>query len=68
MADNFISEKIEKEIVSILGNNKSMINFNLDGNRLSKACLNKVRRMLNRNRKKFEDKEPNKLKTQIYKL
>ena len=68
MADNFISEEIEKEIVEILGHNHSIVNFVLRGNRISKACLRKVKLISNRNRKKEEDKEPNKLKTQIYTL
>ena len=51
VADNFISEKIEKEIISILGLNKSLIKFDLKGNRISKACLNKVNSILKRNRK-----------------
>jgi predicted RNase H-like nuclease (RuvC/YqgF family) len=68
VADNFISEEIEKEIVEILGHNHSIVNFVLRGNRISKACLRKVKLISNRNRKKEEDKEPNKLKTQIYTL
>lgn len=68
VADNFISEQIEKEITQILEKNHSIVNFTLRGNRISKACLKRVKQILTRNRKKEEDREPNNLKTQIYRL
>lgn len=45
-----------------------MIQLSLKGNRLSVCCLNRIRKILLRNTKNLEDKEPNKLKTEIYRL
>ena len=68
VADNFISEKIEKEIIANIDMNRSIIVFTLKGNRISRACLNKVNKILRRNRKTYDDREPNKLQTQIHRL
>ena len=66
--DNFISEKIEKILIDILERNTSLISLSLKGNRLSVCCLNRIRKILLRNTKNLEDREPNKLKTEIYRL
>ncbi len=66
--DNFISEKIEKVLLEILENNKTLIEFSVNGNRLSLSCINKVKKILMRNSLELEEREPNIIKTQIYKL
>ncbi|EGR31503.1 hypothetical protein IMG5_107210 [Ichthyophthirius multifiliis] len=66
--DNFISEKVEKVLLEILIKNKTLIEFGINGNRLSLSFLNKVKKILQRNIIELEEKEPNKIKTQIYKL
>lgn len=59
--NNFISEKIEKLMLDLLVKNKHLIKFALSGNRLSICCLNRINKILNRNQKEKDDKEPNKL-------
>jgi len=51
-----------------LERNGSLIHLGLKGNRLSVCCLNRIQKILLRNRKDLEEKEPNKLKTEIYRL
>lgn len=68
VTDNFISEKIEKILLEILDKNKSLIEFGVQGNRLSLCCLNRIKKILQRNNKELEEKEPNKIKTEIYRL
>ena len=66
--DNFISEKIEKILLEILEKNKTLIEFSVNGNRLSLCFLNRVKKILQRNSKELEEREPNKIKTEIYRL
>ena len=66
--DNYISEKIEKILLEVLEKNKSLIEFNVSGNRLSLCCLNRIQKILQRNQKALEEKEPNKIRTEIYRL
>ena len=68
MNDNFISEKIEKVLVEILELNKNILEFNVHGNRISLSCLSRIRKILNRNLKDAEEKEPNRLRTELYRL
>ena len=67
-ADNFISEKIEKILLEVLEKNKYLIEFNVQGNRLSLCCLNRIEKILKRNKKTLEEREPNKIRTEIYRL
>jgi hypothetical protein len=67
-SDNFISEKIEKMLLEILDKNKSLIEFAVSGNRLSLCCMNRIKKILSRNTKELEEKEPNKIRTEIYRL
>lgn len=66
--DNFISEKIEKILLEILEKNKTLVEFSLNGNRLSLCCMNRIKKILLRNNKELEEKEPNKIRTEIYRL
>lgn len=66
--DNFISEKIEKILLEILDKNKTLIEFAVNGNRLSLCCMNRIKKILQRNNKELEEKEPNKIRTEIYRL
>lgn len=66
--DNFISEKIEKILIEILEKNFKLVDFSLNGNRLSLCCMNKIKKIMARNNKELEEKEPNKIKTEIYRL
>jgi Ran GTPase-activating protein (RanGAP) involved in mRNA processing and transport len=68
LTDNFISEKIEKILVELLDENKNLIEFSLQGNRISLSCLSKIKKVLKRNLKMVEDREPNRLKVELYRL
>lgn len=67
-SDNYISEKIEKILLEVLEKNKSLNEFNVWGNRLSLCCLNRIAKITSRNQKSLEEKEPNKIRTEIYRL
>lgn len=66
--DNFISEKIEKILLEILEKNRTLNDFNVKGNRLSLCCQKRIKMILERNTKELEEKEPNKIRTEIYRL
>jgi len=68
VSDNFISEKIEKVVVDMLDLNKSLVEFAVHGNRISLSCLSRIRKILARNQKEANEREPNKLKTELYRL
>lgn len=68
LTDNFFSENIEALLLETLNKNTSLIDIGLSGNRLSHSCLNKVKKITNRNLKMIEEQEPNKLKAEIYRL
>ena len=66
--DNYISEKVEKVLIEILDKNKFIQDLQVNGNRLSLCCLNRIQKIISRNIKLFEEKEPNKIRSEIYKL
>jgi len=68
VGDNFISEKIEKVVVEMLEVNKNLTEFAIHGNRISLSCLSRIRKILARNQKEANEREPNKLKTELYRL
>lgn len=49
--DNYISEKIEKILLEVLDKNKSLMEFAVNGNRLSLCCINRIIKIMARNRK-----------------
>ncbi len=61
--DNYISEKFEKLYVDLLNQNKTLINLNLNGNRISLSCLKALKKIIDRNMKDFEEREPKKMKS-----
>lgn len=67
-ADNYISEKYEKIYVDLLQKNYSLIGLVLGGNRLSLSGLKGLRRVVERNLKAFEEREPKKMKSEIMNL
>lgn len=68
VADNYISEKYEKIYIDLLHKNLSLINLGLGGNRLSLSGLKGIKRIIDRNLKSFEEREPKKMKSEIYNL
>ena len=68
IGDNFISEKIEKILLELLEDNKTLTEFVLQGNRISLSCLSRIKKIMQRNEKEIEGKEPSRLKVELYKL
>ena len=46
----------------------NLVEINLLGNRLSHSCLAKIKQIYQRNTKLVEEKEPNRLKAELYRL
>ena len=55
-------------MLEILNKNMYLSEIGLSGNRLSHSCLAKIRKIYQRNIKLIEDREPNKLKAELYQL
>ena len=68
LLDNFFSENIEAVLLQTLNKNTSLISIQLQKNRLSHACLTKIKKITARNQIIIEEDEPNKLKVEIYRL
>ena len=66
--DNYISEKHEKLLLEMLEDNTSIASFVLVGNRLSLATLKQIKRITDRNQRDLEEREPNKIKSEIFRL
>ena len=52
----------------VLESNRNLVELALTGNRLSVCCVNKIKKILIRNKKEIEEKEPDRLKEEIYRL
>lgn len=48
--------------------NKYLIELKVSGNRLSQCCLSRIDKIMKRNKKSLEEREPNKIRTEIYRL
>lgn len=68
LVDNFFSEHIESVLLQTLNKNTSLIDIQLQRNRLSHSCLAKIKKISVRNKCIIEEDEPNKLKKEIYRL
>lgn len=68
LADNFFSENVEAILLETLNKNTTLTEIALQGNRFSHSCLQKIKKITNRNLKMIEEQEPNKLKAEIYRL
>lgn len=49
--DNYISERYEKMYIDILSQNKTLINLNLHGNRISLSGVKAIKKIIDRNMK-----------------
>lgn len=67
-SDNYVSEKYEKIYVDLLQKNYTLIGLALGGNRLSLSGLKGIRKVVERNLKAFEEREPKKMKSEIMNL
>jgi len=68
LTDNFFSENVEAVLLETLNKNISLTEIALGGNRFSHSCLQKIKKITQRNLKMIEEQEPNKLKAEIYRL
>ncbi len=59
--DNYVSEKIEKILLDQLVKNTHLLQLQLYENRLSVCCLQRIKRLITRNKKEIQDREPNRL-------
>ena len=68
LKDNFFSHEIDFVILNFLEKNSSLIHIDLTKNRFSFQCLQKVNKIIKRNRNIQNNKEPNKLLVELYSL
>lgn len=54
--------------MELLHRNNTLISLVLTGNRLSLSCLKAIKKTMDRNNKELEEREPNKIKSEIYRL
>jgi len=62
-ADNYISEKYEKVYMDLLGKNYSLISLTLAGNRLSLSGMRGIKKIIERNFRNYDEREPKKMKS-----
>ena len=68
MSENYISEKYEKIYAELLHKNHTIISLNLHGNRLSLSGLKAIKKIIDKNLKEYEEREPKKMKSEILNL
>ena len=68
LRDNFFSHEIDFVILKFLEKNSYITHIDLTKNRFSFQCLQKVNKIIKRNRNIQNNKEPNKLLVELYSL
>ena len=68
LSDNFFSHEIDFVILNFLEKNSFLTHLDLTKNRFSFQCLQKVNRIIKRNRNLQNNKESNKLLVELYSL
>ena len=68
LKDNFFSHEIDFVILNFLEKNSTLTHIDLTKNRFSFQCLQKVNKIIKRNRNIQNNKEPNKLFVELYSL
>ena len=68
LKDNFFSHEIDFVILNFLEKNSHLTHIDLTRNRFSFQCLQKVNKIIKRNRNIQNNKEPNKLLVELYSL
>lgn len=68
LRDNYFSHEIDYVVLDFLENNTNLISFDLSKNRFSLQCIQKIQKIIDRNVKIQNDKEPNKLIVEVYRL
>ena len=59
---------MEAILLETLNKNTTLTEIALTGNRFSHSCIAKIKKITQRNVKMIEEQEPNKLKSEIYRL
>ena len=68
LRDNYFSHEIDFVILNFLDKNTNLTHIDLTKNRFSFQCLQKVNKIIKRNRNIQNNKEPNKLLVELYSL
>ena len=68
LRDNYFSHEIDFVVLNFLEKNKKLTYLDLSKNRFSFQCLQKVNKIIQRNRSIQNNKEPNKLLVELYSL
>ena len=68
LRDNYFSHEVDYVVVDFLEKNTSLIKLDLSKNRFSLQCHQKIQNIVDRNIKIQNDKEPNKLLVEVYRL
>ena len=68
LRDNYFSHEIDFVILNFLEKNTAITHIDLTKNRFSFQCLQKVNKIIKRNRNIQNNKEPNKLLVELYSL
>ena len=68
LRDNYFSHEIDFVILDFLEKNTNLTHIDLTKNRFSFQCLQKVNKIIQRNRNIQNNKEPNKLLVELYSL
>ena len=68
LRDNYFSHEIDFVILNFLEKNTTLTHIDLTKNRFSFQCLQKVNKIIKRNRNIQNNKEPNKLLVELYSL
>lgn len=68
LRDNYFSHEIDFVILNFLEKNQRLTYLDLTKNRFSFQCLQKVNKIIQRNRKIQNNKEPNRLLVELYSL
>ena len=68
LRDNYFSHEIDFVVLNFLEKNTTLTHIDLTKNRFSFQCLQKVNKIIKRNRNIQNNKEPNKLLVELYSL
>ncbi len=68
LRDNYFSHEIDYVVIDFLEKNITLQMCDLNKNRFSFQCLKKINKIIERNKKRLNDKEPNRLLIDVYRL
>jgi Ran GTPase-activating protein (RanGAP) involved in mRNA processing and transport len=68
LRDNYFTHEIDYVVIDFIEKNYKLTLLDLNKNRFSYQCLQKLQKIVERNQKMVKDKEPNKLLIEIYRL